>query len=66
MKKARSRREQAVAVARLKAAVRLQSHPPKVHRDRTTYDRNRAKRLWPKDREALSPLRSLTFLVIRY
>lgn len=49
MKKAHSRKEQAIVLARVAAAVRLQHHRPKVHDDTKQYDRTKAKRRWQND-----------------
>ncbi|MDB4896051.1 MAG: hypothetical protein JWN15_2313 [Firmicutes bacterium] len=53
MKKRRSVQEQAVAAARLRAAVSLQPHRPKVEESAKRYRRTKQKRLWHKDQEAL-------------
>jgi hypothetical protein len=53
MKERRSVREQAVAAARLRAAVSLQPHRPKVEESAKRYRRTKQKRLWHKDQEAL-------------
>lgn len=52
-KRPRSQREQAVATARVAAAVQLQAHRPQVHESPKIYNRNKQKRLWQKDQEAL-------------
>lgn len=55
-KRTRSAREQAVAQQRLAAGVRLQSHRPKVQESGKAYKRNKQKRLWQNDQEALRAL----------
>ncbi|HWI64646.1 MAG TPA: hypothetical protein VNT75_22700 [Symbiobacteriaceae bacterium] len=53
MKKARSRQEQTILTSRVTAAVKLQNRRPQVHADKKAYDRQKSKRLWQKDQEAL-------------
>jgi len=53
MKKARSNQEQTIVQSRVAAAVRLQPYRPKVHANEKKYDRQKSKRHWQKDREAL-------------
>lgn len=57
-KRVRSGKEQAATQQRLAAAVRLQAHRPKVQESEKTYNRNKQKRLWQKDQEALRSLYS--------
>jgi len=66
MKKARSQQEQTIVQTRVAAAVRLQNHRPRVHADEKRYDRQKSKRLWHKDQEALFLcLHSSSFAVLR-
>jgi hypothetical protein len=53
VKKRRSPQEQAAAAARLRAAVSLQPHRPKVEESAKCYRRTKQKRLWQNDQEAL-------------
>lgn len=53
--RARSPREQSIVHARVAAASQLQAHRPKVQETEKVYNRNKQKRLWQKDQEALHP-----------
>jgi len=58
MKQRRSLQEQAIAVAKVRAATRLGQFRPKVEPIHKQYDRKKAKRLWQSDQEALLPILS--------
>ena len=48
-KRTRSKQEQAVAVSRVAAAMRLQNRRPQTHQDQSQYNRAKAKRLWRQE-----------------
>jgi len=56
MKQRRSLQQQAIAVAKVRAATRLAQFRPKAEPNPKQYDRKKAKRLWQNDQEALLPI----------
>ncbi len=56
MKQRRSGQEQSIAVAKVRAAKRLEQFRPKAEPTRKQYDRKKTKRLWQNDQEALLPI----------
>jgi len=56
VKKRRSGQDQAIAVAKVRAAKRLEQFRPKAEPTRNQYDRKKTKRLWQNDQEALLPI----------
>ncbi len=51
MTKNRSRQQQAVALSRVAAAVKLQAHRPKVQESAKHYKRAKEKRRWQHDQD---------------